>query len=271
MRKGVLAVLFLAICPLLTAQQQAMNNTSVIKLVKAGLADDLIVSTINATPGAYDTSANGLIALKQAGATDKVVAAIVLKRAGAAPVPSAPVPSAPPAPASTADAPALPPAVNNVGFYYRDAAGSWQPVSAELVNFAAGGVMKHMASVGLIKEDLNGLIAGNRSHLLLKTPATLIVLLPQGRSPEEYELLRLHVSENTRQFQSVAGGVAHATPGALRDDVEFTSRRIAPNTYQILLNPTIGEGEYGFLEPQEAYSPKNPPTNAKIFTFAIFE
>ena len=50
MRKGILALLFLATCSLLVAQQ-AMNNDSVIKLVKAGLSDDLIVTTINASPG----------------------------------------------------------------------------------------------------------------------------------------------------------------------------------------------------------------------------
>ena len=72
MRKGVLALLFLATCSFLAAQQ-VMNNDSVIKLVKAGLSDDLIVTTVNSSPGAYDTSADGLIALKSAGASDKVV------------------------------------------------------------------------------------------------------------------------------------------------------------------------------------------------------
>ena len=78
MRKSFLAVLLLAFCSLLAAQQ-ALNNDAIIKLVKAGLSDDLIVTTINASPGSYDASANGLIALKQAKVSDKVVAAIVLK------------------------------------------------------------------------------------------------------------------------------------------------------------------------------------------------
>jgi len=80
MRKSFIALVFLAVCPLLVAQQ-ALNNDAIIKLVKAGLSDDLIVTTINATPGTYDTSANGLIALKTAGVDDKVVSAIVQKKA----------------------------------------------------------------------------------------------------------------------------------------------------------------------------------------------
>lgn len=94
MRKFILAVLFLAICPLLVAQQ-TLNNDSVIKLVKAGLSDDLIVSTINGSPGAYDTSADGIIALKTAGASDKVVAAVVAKTNAAAQPAMAPIPSSP--------------------------------------------------------------------------------------------------------------------------------------------------------------------------------
>jgi hypothetical protein len=47
MRKTILTVALLVICPLLFAQQ-ALNNDSVIKLVKAGLSDDLIVNSRSA-------------------------------------------------------------------------------------------------------------------------------------------------------------------------------------------------------------------------------
>lgn len=86
MRKTVLIVLSLVICPLLVAQQ-TMNNDSVVKLVKAGLSDDLIVSTINATQGAYNISTDSLVALKTSGVSDKIIAAIVGKTAAASPAP----------------------------------------------------------------------------------------------------------------------------------------------------------------------------------------
>jgi hypothetical protein len=78
MHRVVLATSFLLFGSVLFAQT-ALNNDSVIKLIKAGLSDDLIISTVNAAPGAYDASADGLIALKAAGASDKVVSAIVLR------------------------------------------------------------------------------------------------------------------------------------------------------------------------------------------------
>ncbi len=54
MRKSLLTVLLAVICTI-AAAQQPLNNDAVIKLVKAGLGDDLIVSTINASPGKSDT------------------------------------------------------------------------------------------------------------------------------------------------------------------------------------------------------------------------
>lgn len=81
MHKSFFAAFLLLICTVMTAQQ-ALNNDSIIKLVKAGLSDDLILSTINASNGTYDTSANGLIALKHAGASDRIVQAIVLRSSG---------------------------------------------------------------------------------------------------------------------------------------------------------------------------------------------
>jgi hypothetical protein len=101
MRKGLLVLTFLAFCPLLIAQQ-SLNNDSIVKLVKAGLSDDLIISTINASAGTYNTSADGIIALKTAGTSDKVVAAIVTKVA--APATSAPGTPESPKPTRSSDA-----------------------------------------------------------------------------------------------------------------------------------------------------------------------
>ena len=263
MPKVLLAVLLLPFCSFLTAQQ-ALNDDAIVKMAKAGLSDELIVTTINASPGAYDTSKDGLIALMAAGVSDKVVAAIVLKSAS-----SAPAPVATPVPAAPVPVSALPPGVNDVGiYYYQDDVRAWQEVSGELVDFESSGAAKHLFTATVIKEDRNGVIVGDHAQLLLKAPASFLFYMPQGRAPEDYKLLRLHINGYTRQFQSVAGGVAHQTRGAIRDDVQFSSKKLAPNAYQVVLSPSIGEGEYGFLKPQET-SHKSRPSSAKIYTFSI--
>lgn len=284
MRKAILAGLVLLLGSVLIAQQ-SLNNDSVIKLVKAGLSDDLIVTTINSSPGTYDTSANGLIALKKAGASDKVVAAIVLKAAG----PTATLPASAPAtgssgttiggttiggstaaPSAAAEAPGLPPGVDSVGVYFLDStSNTWQELPAEVVNFKTGGALKHIATVGVIKEDMNGLVGGNRSRTILKFPASFIFYVPEGRSPGEYQLLRLRVNADSREFRASTGGVVHQSGGAMRDEVDYTPKKIAPRVYQIIVGEEVGRGEYGFLPPADAVSGNNIASSGKIYSFAL--
>jgi hypothetical protein len=272
MRKGLVALLFLAFTSFLTAQQ-ALNNDSAIKMVRAGLTDDVIVATINANPGAYDASPDGLIALKQAGVSNKVIDAIVAKSSASAPdsgQQSAPAPPEPPAPPQFAP---LPPGVDNIGAYYKDSGGNWQPLPAEVVIFQSGGLVKHVASAGLVKEDLNGLVGGMRSRLVVSTPVTFILHVAQGRTVNDYELVHLHVVSNNRQFQSVAGGLGHDSSSSLRDEIDFSSKQIGPVAYEIVLNNGLGDGEFGFLAPPDTGadtgSPKTPASSGQIFTFAI--
>ncbi len=294
MRKILFAGLCLLLAPVIVAQQ-ALNNDAIIKLVKSGLSDDLIITTINASPGNYDTSANGLIALKKGGASEKVIAAIVTKaNGGAAAASGAGAPSsggggtyigdapagggAPSAgggaPAPGAAAPAggppssVPPAVDSVGVYYQDqTTGVWQEVGAEVVNFKTGGVLKHYASAGIIKGDMNGLIGGTRSKLTLHAPANFIFYVPEGRSPGEYQLLRLRLNATSREFRASTGGVAHESGGAIRDTVDYSTRKIAPRIYSITLGGDLAKGEYGFLPPLD--SSNNIASSGKIFTFAL--
>ncbi len=86
-RNGVLTVAFVFLS-FTSIAQQPLNNDSVIKLVKAGLSDDVIVSTINASAGNYNISPDSLIALKSAGGSDKVISAVIA-HASAAPSPTA--------------------------------------------------------------------------------------------------------------------------------------------------------------------------------------
>lgn len=257
----LVAVFLLVICPWLTAQQ-AQSNASIIKLVKAGLSDDLIISAIRSSPGSYNTSADGLISLKSAGASDKVVTAILVKNGGdnVSPTPGAAV--------STSTS-ALPPGIDSEGVYYKNPGGVWQDVPAEVVNFKTGGVVKHVASVGIVKGDLNGHIGGSRSKLPLKAPASFIIYVPEGRSPGEYQLLRLRVNSDNREFRSVTGGVFHVSGGAIRDDVDFTSKKLAPRVYEITVGANIGTGQYGFLPPLDMVSEKNLASSGKIYTFSL--
>lgn len=53
----------------------AVTNYDLSQMTAAGLSDDLIISTIQNRGGRFDMSPNGLIALKRAGVSDRVVLA----------------------------------------------------------------------------------------------------------------------------------------------------------------------------------------------------
>jgi hypothetical protein len=259
MRKALFALCILTFGSLLAAQQ-AMNNDAVVKLVKAGLSDDVIVSTINASPGNYDTSADALIALKSAGAGDKVIAAIVTKAAA---------PATPPAAVASAGS-GRPAGIDDVGVYLRDRKGAWNMLEPEIVNFKTGGVLKSIASEGLVKGDVNGHVQGKNAKTVMAFPVILAVYVPEGTEITEYQLLRLHESGNGREFRSVTGGVFHSSGGATRDDVQFQSAKIAPRVYQITLDQPLGKGEYGLLPPG-SYSSSNMASGGKIYTVSVPE
>jgi hypothetical protein len=63
---------------------QAVTNYDLVEMTRAGLSEDLIISTIQSRGGRFDLSPGGLIALKQSGVSDRVVlAAQSMGRGGA--------------------------------------------------------------------------------------------------------------------------------------------------------------------------------------------
>ena len=300
MRKNILMVVFLAICPLAFAQQ-ALNNDAIIKLVKAGLSDDLIVTTINAQPGNYDTSTDGLIALKTGGASDKVVSAIVLKATAAPPPPPAapapppapvapaapttppappvatappvaptppapPVAAAPPAPPVPA-VPALPPGIDIVGVYYQDQSGAWKPILPEIVIAKLGGFGMGIHDIGA--RSTNGHVAGVKAQTGVTLPITLAVYMPEGRSIAEYRLVRFQIKSNERVFPITSSAATKENDELDKNAIGFSSEKIAPRVYQIVLNSSLGKGEYGMLPPK----PRDPSegSNWKIYCVSVSE
>lgn len=276
MRNALLACLVLLLCPVLFAQE-TLTNDGIIKLLKAGLSEELIATTINSSPGQYDTSVNALIALKKAGAGDKVLSAMILKASGAAAAPATTAAATTTA-AGTADVPApitlapgtLPAGVDSVGVYFLEKGGNhWQEVPAEVVNFKKEGSLKHLASAGVLKGEMTGLVGGNRSSLLLKMPAKFILYVPEGRAPGEYQLIHLHSNADSREFRAANGGIVKDAGGALRDVLDYTPKKIAPRVYLIEMNEEFDRGEYGFLPPSETAIGDNIPTATKLYSFSL--
>jgi hypothetical protein len=254
--------LFLTVC----MAQTVLTNDAILKMTKAGLGEDILLSTIKAQAGHYTTTPDDLIALKGGGVSDKVIAAMIEKAAssGGAPTPAAaagsPLPTAPKA---------APGAVNEVGVYYlkNDA---WTDLPPEVVNFKTGGVLKSIGTAGIVKGDVNGHVNGDHSKTALKSPVSLLVYVSEGVAITEYQLLRLREAKDAREFRTVTGGVMHVSGGATRDLVPFESKKTAPRTYEIVL-PVLGSGDYGLLPPAGGDSTSSSGRIGKIYSFRLIE
>jgi hypothetical protein len=70
------------------AGQQPLTNDAVIKMVKGGLGEELIVTVIEKQPGTFSVTPDELIRLKQAGVSDRILSAMIRK--GGTPTASGP-------------------------------------------------------------------------------------------------------------------------------------------------------------------------------------
>jgi hypothetical protein len=237
--------------------QQALDNDSITKMVKSGLSDDTIVSMIQSQPGAYTVTPDSMIALKQSGVSDKVLAAMAGKGATPAPAPA-------PAPAAVSPYEDM-----DIGVFYKQK-GAWTEVPIEIVNWKTGGAMKNIASHGIVKQDVNGHLKGADSQTKINTPMEFLIKTPDGVEATEYQLVRLHVNSDNREFRTKTGGVFHSSGGESKDDVEFQQQKIAKHIYQVTLPASMTPGEYAFIAPGLTNSSASSSTG-KAYTFHFVE
>jgi len=67
-----------------TGASDKLTNEDIVKMIRAGLGTQIILATIKNQGGAFDVSPDALVALKNAGVTDEIIASLI-QAAGAAP------------------------------------------------------------------------------------------------------------------------------------------------------------------------------------------
>lgn len=87
------------------AAQTPLTNADVVEMLRAGLPDSVIVAKIRTSPSRFDVGTDALVALTRAGASERVLEAVV---AATAPSASAPPPAAAPAMPGASGSPVLP-------------------------------------------------------------------------------------------------------------------------------------------------------------------
>ena len=134
-------------------------------------------------------------------------------------------------------------------------------------------MLKNIASAGIVKKDLNGLIPGPNSRNSVNLPAEFVIYAPEGVAITEYQLLRLRAKRDYREFRTVTGGVLHQKSGAMRDMVPFESKKVGNRLFQVILPANLGAGEYGFmwLGASGASGGQTSLAMGKMYTFRVME
>lgn len=236
--------------------QEALTNEGVLKMVKAGLSEDLVVSAIADQPGSFTLSANELVALKEGGASEKIIRAMMAK--GKAAVMPGETPKA-----ETAK-PAGPVAGTMAnGVHYRKGTEYFELLTEE-IRWKTSGAMKSFASAGIIKKDLGGTLAGPSSRNFLQNPMEIVLVPAPGMSINSFILLPMKTAAKGGEREFLVGPI-NAKSGVAKGAIAFGVEKVGPNNFRMVLPTPLGPGEYAILPVQ----PAGAGPAAKMYTFRI--
>jgi hypothetical protein len=251
------------------AQTGPLTDEQIVSLHKGGLSDDELFHRIACAPAIqFLLIPNWVDYMLKSGVSEKTIRAMAAREENR--VDATGCLSTPAANATflvvSAEQTSMP---FEIGVYYRDSSGQWRLVSPEPVNWQTGGVVKHVTTLGIVKEDVNGRLRKASSPTHLRVPTELYVYCPEGSGITEYQLVRMRRHSNAREFRTVTGGIFHVSAGAKRDELDFESNQIGGRSYLVGLG-SLGPGEYGVLPPGGYNGGSNASAQlGRIYTFSV--
>lgn len=228
------------------APAKRLTNQDVIAMVKLGLSDDVIVAKIRAEAAGgegkaeFDTSVDGLKALKDANVSDAVIKVMIDPAPPPAPVIAA-------ATAMNVD-PNLPPP--EVGVYWKDGSNFVLIQGRALDQEKVGGRAGSYFTDGMRNQHWDAVVYGPHSDNIVKERRpTFYFYVPDGNDAQDYVLLIMNKKGDRREFQVGSfGGVTGGKSGVKRDKmVDFQATHVAIRTYRVTLAADLKPGEYGFF------------------------
>jgi len=231
-----------------TAWSQQLNkritNQDVIDMAALGLSDDVIIAKIRgASAGGtlqFDTSVDGLKALKAGKVSDEVIKVMINPAPPAAPVVVAATP--------ISNDPNLPPP--EVGVYWKSG-NAFIFVEGQAISQAkVGGKAGSMFTYGMRNEHWDAFLNGPRSkNVINESQPVFYLYVPDGTSASDYVLISLEKKGNRREFQIGSfGGMTGGKSGVKRDkEIAFTVEHAGIRTYKVKPNVPMKPGEYAFF------------------------
>jgi len=251
------------------SSDEVLTNDSIVKLVKVGINEDVIIAKVRESQCNFDLSVDGMVALKENGVSDRLMEVLLNPAKPAAPAaipPQASVkPPAPKEPAKVAEPPAppIPKLPSEVGVHMKKGE-LWADVQPEIVAYHTSGAFARLATAGIVQNDLNGRVNGTHSSNVVRVPLEFLIVPAEGVAITEYQLIHLQQQRNYREFLAVVGGIFSSSGGATRDVLKFESTKVN-RAFSVKLDG-LSAGEYGFLL---AGTDASSTKAGKIFTFRV--
>jgi hypothetical protein len=226
--------------------RRRLTNQDVVAMVSLGISEDVILAKIRATSASgsaatsFDTSVDGLKALKAANVPDSVIKVMI------DPTPSVPTVVTLAGPATLS--PNLPPP--EVGVYWRDGSNfvliQGQAISQSKVGGRAANVFTYGIKQVHWDAFINGPTSNNRVREL--RPA-FYLYVPDGASAADYVLLKLNKKGDRREFHiGTFGGWLGGGSGPDREkEISFKSNHVGIRIYKVSLDSDLKPGEYAFF------------------------
>jgi hypothetical protein len=216
--------------------QAPMTNQSVIDLAKAKMSDDIVLAAIRGSKPSFDLSADGLIALKNAGVSDVVLQEMLRVNSGGAAAPAAGV-----------------------------APGGINPEEVVLIDNGTEQGMKYLSpqlraaarALGFGGMAQYAVLGGESARLRTSKTPKFRIAVPNNAQPESYfTLANFAVRNNGNREVQVGGGYISYSTGINRDRVVPVSYEQAadqskapPNftVYEVSPEKALDKGEYAVV------------------------
>src|ERR1700757_3262899 len=249
---GLFAMFFLFVAASVAGDQEGatlrkrFTNQDVIEMAKVGLSDDVIITKIRQAYEAgtdnvsFDTSVDGLKALKAANVPDSVIKVMI----NPAPPPATVVAGTSPVSVNAN----LPPP--EVGVYWRDE-GKFVLVQGQAVtNTKTGGKAGSFFTNGLRNQHWDATIEGHTSKNIVRDRQPIFYLyVPDGDDSSDFLLITLNKKSDHREFQIGSfGGITGGKSGVKKEkEVSFHAEHLGIRVYKIPLVEALKPGEYAFF------------------------
>lgn len=244
------------------AQNQALTNADVQKMVEAKLSDALIVSKIRGSGCAFDTSTDAILKLKSQGASDGVIEAMV---ACGKPISQTSTATAPTDPSNP-----LSPHAPGIYWVTKDKA-SQSLTRLEASSYGgskSAGVMGSAFSMGLKKAKWKAELAGAHSALRSSNASPEFWFYfedasagfghggpggGQASKPEDFALAKMEMQKAERQLVvGQASALGNSSGLRSQDKIPVEVQKMAPGIYKVTTSRPLEPGEYCFVPPGSA-------------------